>query len=247
MAGDRPCRMVAEGQGGNFRFDQRNLKELSSRQERPEQIDLIGMYWCHYCVGVYFRVDANQCFCAHINVYTLTVEIFSGLTVTEGEDIEQQIIDKMMNELHSNDWNPERAEFGDNLVVVCPEYERYADPEPLGIDGFALERTSWYAVRAVREFFRRTAKPMLEEARIKAQVAEFASAHMARQARDREVHLQQRADTLLRLADFEVDKQSQGFIVEHSIGRVQKITHVEEEVASRTIPAALHPYALFEA
>jgi len=94
------------------------------------------------CVGVYFALSDNRCFCAHIN--TSIPDDGGGYRRScnerEGEATKQEVLKLLQRCAKNYDWDAKDARIG-TMVISCPE-QRY------GI----VRATGWWAIEAIKEF-----------------------------------------------------------------------------------------------
>lgn len=114
----RKFRHITEGAGGTYTID-------------PE-MPFIGTSGCYTCLGVYFAIDDNRCFFAHINIEPQPSD-WSRVPETERslEDYvvktaaERSIIwwvKKNLNEeAWKADWGPVTGLIRNSLVLICPK------------------------------------------------------------------------------------------------------------------------------
>ncbi|KAJ9665251.1 hypothetical protein H2201_004542 [Coniosporium apollinis] len=95
-------RMLAEGQGGTFEFPH----PIWSTAPTP-----LGTKSCLTCVGVYFQIDANRAFTAHILPHPSSPSTTSPTHTT---------ISLLTREAADNAWGPPSELMRKTLVLVCP-------------------------------------------------------------------------------------------------------------------------------
>ena len=68
-------RNIKEGEGGTLPITGDNIKPR------------VGTFYLMTCVGVYFRVDKDRCFFAHIDARSAEFEKYAMVTKKAGEEI----------------------------------------------------------------------------------------------------------------------------------------------------------------
>jgi hypothetical protein len=107
-------------------------------------------------VGVYFKVDKDRCFFAHITSKTPEVEDSRVVTEQVGEDIGSQVKRRLCSFLRIDNWDIKDPEFGKDLLLQCPCLRDKA------FDGGTYYTPGKFVVKAIREFFMACAQ-LLEE------------------------------------------------------------------------------------
>lgn len=108
-------RHIREGDGGTYTI----------QQDRP----YIGTDRCNTCLGIYFAIDEDRCFCAHVNIEPrqddgepFPTQLISNYEVNTAA--ERSIIwwlkRKLTSEAWSEDWGNITQLMRDSLVIVCP-------------------------------------------------------------------------------------------------------------------------------
>lgn len=137
-------REVKEGQGGT----------LQLKDDRAEDI---GTCMLNTCVGIYFKVDYERCFFAHIDVRSAEVRDYPVATDAVGLEMKAQVKNRLLGFLEVDQWDIEHPEFGKDLYLQCPEHTKrllYWTHSPT---------TSWFTIQAIREFFLACAVYLEEE------------------------------------------------------------------------------------
>lgn len=137
---------VSPGVGGTFSFQ--SLPQVSPNASKPtiEPTKHIGTTSCRTCVGVYFKLDPDRFFIAHIHV-SLFVDksraFWNDILPEEGEDLKQEVIRAMRINAEAEDWDPESLlpDIEKSLVMVCPSLVVYSQ----------LKTTGWYVTKAIQE------------------------------------------------------------------------------------------------
>lgn len=134
MAPLTPYRWVAEGTGGIYSFP----------QDRPSHI---GTFDCQTCVGVYFPLSDDTCFCAHINacIDLLPWGLEYTPTPVQGKGL-QNLIVKMLKGTCGSAGNLKQ---GREVVVVCPKLfrDKWASDSSKWV-----KQVGWYVVEGIREW-----------------------------------------------------------------------------------------------
>lgn len=86
-----------------------------------DNVNFIGTRNCVTCVGVYFEIFGNRCFCAHINAWMSDDN--SGEAVTPGgatyQEINEQVYNRMRVHAEDHGWDASEYIQG-SLRLVCP-------------------------------------------------------------------------------------------------------------------------------
>lgn len=163
-------RHIPEGKGGIF-----SIPYVIGAAGDQTELHQIGTHGCITCVGVYFPIDKDRCFCAHINASIRRngagKPSRSVYNEREEDEIQRLVEDRLR--LAFRDANVDLGTFevdASRVVMVCPQ----------PIDEREQEQTGIYIINTVKQ--------------------------------------------LLRLpAEYDVDTQSEGFIVNHQTGNVLKL------------------------
>lgn len=118
-------RDVGQGKGGTYTFKDAVPAHASAAEQR-QSIQHIGPRGCRSYVGVYFKVDDNRCFCAHINPYLYINEDKHSnrewvVTSEEGERVKQAVLKRLKQEAGEQGWSPQNPDIRKTIVVVCPQ------------------------------------------------------------------------------------------------------------------------------
>jgi hypothetical protein len=84
----------------------------------------IGTHFLNTCVGVYFQVDQNRCFCAHMDARTSELWPFMIISDEGGKDIAHQVKRRLQDFGEKDEWNPEDANFGMHLHLQSPVFTK---------------------------------------------------------------------------------------------------------------------------
>ncbi|KAJ9638933.1 hypothetical protein H2199_006794 [Coniosporium tulheliwenetii] len=106
-------RMLAEGQGGTFEFPHPYVLLYLARSPPiwSTAPTPLGTKSCLTCVGVYFQIDANRAFTAHILPHPSSPSTTSPTHTT---------ISLLTREAADNAWGPPSELMRKTLVLVCP-------------------------------------------------------------------------------------------------------------------------------
>lgn len=130
-------REVDEAQGGT----------LQLRDPKTGLAD-IGTCMLNTCVGIYFKVDYQRCFIAHLDARSAAVREFPVASDEAGLKIKAQVKERLIGFFKEGEWDIEHPEFGKDLHLQCPQYNkrlfRWKEYCPT---------TSYFAVEAIKEFF----------------------------------------------------------------------------------------------
>lgn len=91
-----PFRLITKGRGGLLHF-KRASPTLLPRND-PSYTRQVGIYGATDSTGVYFALDQNTCFAAHIQSHVYdrnTSAIRHKISKLEGEDLQQQILNRL--------------------------------------------------------------------------------------------------------------------------------------------------------
>ncbi|CAK3955695.1 Hypothetical predicted protein [Lecanosticta acicola] len=131
---------VPEGAGNTYDFN--NIPPAL-----PQNTQHILTSGCHTCVGVYFKIDNERCFCAHINAMFAPGKVRFVKTQEDADKIKRIVRGKLERESSASNWTAaevrQRAGFPDTVVLVCPML--YSNDE-------RWKQTGYYVVEAIKEF-----------------------------------------------------------------------------------------------
>lgn len=140
---DTVFRFIPEGTGGTFSF----YNDKACKSDVPNH-EYIGTFGCHTCVGVYFKIDNARACCMHINGSSRIDFPKNLVSHQDGEVIKKELLSRLRREAEKEKWDPSNEDFGNDMVVVCPE------PEFESLSGEIAKRTGWYVIQGLREFSR---------------------------------------------------------------------------------------------
>ncbi|TKA63491.1 hypothetical protein B0A55_09871 [Friedmanniomyces simplex] len=143
----QPFRWLPEGKGGTFAVD-------ASSKYPVEHLTYFGTYDCHTCVGVWWPIDGQRCFLAHINCSLIDIWGAVSWVVRSGEEAARikGAVRKLLDEERKQaDWGEISAEGKRGVVLVCPKMSTGASDERAERGG---ERTcvGYFVVEAIREW-----------------------------------------------------------------------------------------------
>lgn len=122
------------------------------------EIPRLGTYFLMTCVGVYFKVDKDRCFFAHMSGATPEIRNYWSVTERAGEEIGSQVKDRLCNFLRVDNWDIRDSEFGKDLLLQCPCLQDRS------CDGKSYYTPGKFVVKALQEFFVACAQFLEEEA-----------------------------------------------------------------------------------
>lgn len=139
-------RCVHKGDGGTLNIDQ--------------GIRRIGTISCDYSVGVYFQIDKDRSFCAHMAMKTPIEDI----TKEQGVRLQEKVKDRLQAIRTRDKWPIEDDNFGYCMTLLCrrPTYK---------VNAKRIHNAGWYMVEGVRDFIQAIVdklNPIADEAQIKA-------------------------------------------------------------------------------
>ena len=129
-------RCVEEGRGGTL--------PLSTPNGEAQHI---GTYFLNTCVGVYFQVAQNRCFCAHMDARTPELWPWMVLSDEGGKDIAHQVKRRLQDFAKEHKWDLEDADFGRHLHLQSPMFTKEM------IEGTYSPSPAWWMVQAISDFF----------------------------------------------------------------------------------------------
>ncbi len=129
-----PFRWVKEGEGATLPL---------FHMEVPR----VGTYMLMTCVGVYFKIDQNRCFFAHLTPKSPDAKLSWVVTEQAGDDIGSQVKQRLCNFLRVDNWDIKDPEFGKDLLLQCPCLRDRV------FNGKQYYTPGKFVVKAVREFF----------------------------------------------------------------------------------------------
>lgn len=131
-------RFVPEGRGGTFTWN--------PASDKPnEQTEYIGTDGTETCVSVYFPVDEDRCFFAHIFVVLRSIEGEASFATApaKGFEIEQSTKTALVSESVDQSWKYSKGQMRKRLIMVCPhEYDVSGENK----------QTGYYVVKALHDF-----------------------------------------------------------------------------------------------
>ena len=126
-------RHVREGEGHVFSFHEDD--QVHEDSSSPETIRKVGTYGCLTCVGVYFAIDNQHCFIAHINPI-VRINDDTGLvtkhdntrfvTDEEGKQLRDSVAAKLrltLSEHCDPDDQETQSTMVNSIVLACPNFD----------------------------------------------------------------------------------------------------------------------------
>lgn len=126
MSSPIPYRYIPEGAGGTFALREANVEELSTTDDQMQRSYYIGTWEVFTCVGVFFMVDENRCFIAHIDACVHRPNISErhrydrNVSNKEGEQIKQATLELLRAEAATNGWTPDTRYALPSLAMISP-------------------------------------------------------------------------------------------------------------------------------
>jgi hypothetical protein len=134
-------RYVKEGTGGTLAICKNDTRR-------------IGVIGCNTSVGVYFKIDSERVFCAHIQCTSGKTKPLSEPSKVQVDRAREQVVNKLITIAAQEEWRIDRESFGHDLIVVC----RHANHIPKG--GEEQRYLSWYVGQGVSDFFFEVARQL---------------------------------------------------------------------------------------
>ncbi|EMC98490.1 hypothetical protein BAUCODRAFT_428060 [Baudoinia panamericana UAMH 10762] len=170
--GKTAFRHVPEGRGGilNFRkpiFGTEDAGKSLTDQDH-DRIHYLGVTGVKTCVGVYFALDDNRCFLAHINAWryggTRRLSLDEQQHLEEGSRFKSVTIEMLRKHSEKHDWDPREPRILQSLLIVCPEAydplrvldaarrqaDRSMQPNPTR-DRLRLQ-SGWWLIEGIKQF-----------------------------------------------------------------------------------------------
>lgn len=126
-----PFRNISEGMGSML------------PNEDPNS-NYIGTHKCYTCVGVYFLVNEDYCFAAHMGAYNALTCGNHYTTKTAGKEITDRAKARMQEFFQANDWDPTHEKFGQQLTIILPSAKGPTEE---------LHPAGRYVVEGLQDFF----------------------------------------------------------------------------------------------
>ncbi|KAK5166957.1 uncharacterized protein LTR77_007686 [Saxophila tyrrhenica] len=226
---------VREGRGGTFAFGP-SLENGLVDIHIPEG-GLIGLQFCHTCVGLFLRLDKDRSFVAHINGWSLAAPPLphNFIEGAAADRMREEIFGTLQIEAKQMEWDIADEYFAETVVVCCPH------PRLASEDGKKMDVAGSYVIKGLRDFLhaqaetlRTAADEWYEEA---VELVQEAGAKVENEDLRKDVakadcelqrsnHLSSRATSLTQNARFAVQRQQHGFIIEHKDGEVAVVKDI---------------------
>ncbi|KAK3707753.1 hypothetical protein LTR37_011930 [Vermiconidia calcicola] len=135
----KPFLRLLEGQGGMFEWSRLKV------DENGELLHYIGTQGLITCVAVFFRLDEERFFMAHINALMQRGGVTSrNVTIEEGARYKKAVLERLEADAEANGWKPDAPIISRSIIIACPELCNPYDYN---------ENTGLYVVDALIEFF----------------------------------------------------------------------------------------------
>lgn len=181
------------------------------------------------CVGVYFQVDNERCFFAHIDARSPETFTDDGQAVTPAVHFEMTSAAKtrLLSFLKADRWDMKDDAFGKNLTVQCPMY----DDMTYGGQGKYKEfqTPGKLVIRGTMEFFRACGQLVKEEVEQRQRVRPNGSQERIDFDQDT-AKLSRRSDKLHEISQSpQVDVKHHILIVEPASGEIMQVGSVKHD------------------
>ncbi|KAI6795596.1 hypothetical protein KC363_g4133 [Hortaea werneckii] len=125
-----------QGSGGTYTFTDSSVR-------------YIGTSGCLTCVGMYFVIDDNRCFAAHVNADTVTkAGGWSRKTSANTRDkIKAEVKQRLDHEQTKSEWGPVTQTMRESLVMVCSRFE---ETSSLVGDAVAAAVQEWLGIEEMK-------------------------------------------------------------------------------------------------
>ncbi|KAK3714070.1 hypothetical protein LTR37_008099 [Vermiconidia calcicola] len=134
----KPFLHLLEGQGGMFEWSR--LKA----DDNGELLHYIGTQGLITCVAVFFRVDEERFFMAHINALMQRSGVTSrNVTIEEGARVKEAVLERLEADAKANGWKRDALMISKSIIIACPKMRNPYDDN---------ENTGLYVVDALIEF-----------------------------------------------------------------------------------------------
>ena len=222
-------RYIPEGKGGTFCF----RPNIFGADKDLREIHHIGTHVCVTCVGVYFKVDDDRSFCAHIKVDNGFNHPKNLIMQSDGQELRTMVFERLVAHGEAEGWDIHDLEFGENLIIVCPKSVY------VGVGGNEYDRTGRWVVDAIRWMLEYCNEGIRLETMVLRRDAERKREEMPEEEVE-EKHgtlvvcemahrLEHKARSLIsttespeeRVKNVETKQSCYGFIVKHSTGKAQ--------------------------
>ncbi|KAK5173314.1 uncharacterized protein LTR77_001995 [Saxophila tyrrhenica] len=146
--------------GATIAFD--NEGQDISAQDVPAGVHVhggsgaVGTLWLNTCIGVYFPLDKNRCFLAHINASSQSERPNNAVDEAEGREIREMVCKRLLQESETMHWNIFDSLYASTIVVCAPnKYRKWGDGR--------VKLVGYYVVKGIRDFLKEHASFLLQE------------------------------------------------------------------------------------
>ena len=115
----------------------------------------VGVMGCESSVGIYFKIDAQKSFCAHVKCISAIGEEVLEPSDEQVKSLREQIVNKLIHIAAKGEWKLDNGKLGSNIVTVCRK------PYSNGPDGLRLY-LGWRIVQALGDFFVHAARTIAQ-------------------------------------------------------------------------------------
>lgn len=144
---------VNEGRGGVMKIGS-GSGLIDTNSQPVHQVSHVGTLNCHTCVGLYFPIDAERCFCAHMNAFISRagghVTPDRCCNPTEGNAVHDMVLSRLEVVAHQHGFTASSIDRA-RIVMVCP-YPG-GNSTLSAATQHSPRRTGSYVIDAIRAFF----------------------------------------------------------------------------------------------
>ncbi|KAK4978513.1 hypothetical protein LTR66_003004 [Elasticomyces elasticus] len=122
----KPYRCFWEGSGATVTFsneEQTTNGEPAATDIELDKIKAVGTKACIVCVGVYFAIDNNRCFVAHMNSISPDCDYIDRAS---HDHLRASVRSRLEEESTSQEWGGPNERMEQTLVLTCPYPDRAA-------------------------------------------------------------------------------------------------------------------------
>lgn len=131
----------------NFRNIAENTGGTLPRKD--SKTPLVGTWGCITCVGVYFNVDEERCFVAHMNGSSAVTYPSNFVTERGGQEIQEQVARRLCGFLQRDSWDIRDPAFGSGLFTICPESKNKRHKG----SNILCQHAGKFVLQAIEQFF----------------------------------------------------------------------------------------------